>query len=94
MVSVATTEYSNSFFSEYDLNLKILDPEIKPDKELNKEVTLFGDSIVLEYDNSYLTSILVSRDAYKVIKINDIEYENSDEYICFSDFYMIINLFD
>lgn len=92
ILSVATTEYSDVFFSEYDLNLKILDPEIKTDKELNKKVTLFGNSIVLEYDHSYLTSILVSRDAYKVVKINDVDYKNSDGYICFSDDGKIANI--
>ena len=83
VLSVATSNYSSSDFSDYDLTLKTY--EIKKDIELNKTITLFGNTIDLEYDFSYLTSLLNAMDAYKVKYINGISCEEDNSSICFSE---------
>ena len=68
----------------FDCDLTFKTFEIKKDIELNKTITLFGNTIDLEYDCSYFNSLLIPWDAYDVKYVNGVPCEEYDSFICFS----------
>ena len=68
--------------SDCDLTLKTF--EIKKDIELNKTITLFGNTVDLEYAFSDFNSRLIPLDTYDVKYINGVPCKDESRYICFT----------
>lgn len=70
--------------SHFDCDLTLKTFEIKKDIELNKTITLFGNTVDLEYHSSGFNRKLIPLDTYNVKYINGVPCEEYDSYICFT----------
>lgn len=70
--------------SHFDCDLTLKTFEIKKDIELNKTITLFGNTVDLEYAFSAFNSRLIPLDTYDVKYINGVPCKDESRYICFT----------
>lgn len=68
----------------FDCDLTFKSFEIKKDIELNKTITLFGNTVDLEYHSSGFNRKLIPLDIYNVKYINGVPCEDESRYICFT----------
>ena len=68
----------------FDCDLTFKSFEIKKDIELNKTITLFGNTVDLEYYFSGFNSKLIPLDTYNVKYINGVPCKDESRYICFT----------
>ena len=68
----------------FDCDLTFKSFEIKKDIELNKTITLFGNTVDLEYHSSGFNLKLIPLDIYNVKYINGVRCEDKSRYICFT----------
>ena len=68
----------------FDCDLTLKTFEIKKDIELNKTITLFGNTVDLQYHSSGFNSRLIPLDTYDVKYINGVPCKDRSRYICFT----------